>query len=386
MKLKDLIKAPPAEGYIKNSSNLVTALFILAGILYYPTNGYGSVIALAAALIVLVGQKMLIGQTNKDFADMQFAEKQFAQTQNADYVRFIQARATQILNDNKVLSEKGKKELARLLKFAETALAPSSPYKAVFSDIDGTLLNSQHQITPKTEEAIKNVLKQGVPFIPVSARPPYAITPYTEQLGAQHGMICYSGALILDKNLTALYSVTLEPRDLQKLNALLADFAHLSISYYAGLDWFCNDVNNNWIEQESEITGLSAKLLQGNLTDVHKILVMGSAEEIQRVEPVLKQALPHLSIQRSKDEYLEIMNPAATKAKAIQFMAQHLGISAEQVIAFGDNFNDLDMLQYAGLSIAMGNAPDAIKQVAKEVTATNNEDGIALVLNRVFGK
>lgn len=386
MKLKDLIKAPPTEGYIKNSSNLVTALFILAGILYYPTNGYGSVIALAAALIVLFGQKMLIGQTNKDFADMQFAEKQFGQTQNADYVRFIQARATQILNDNKVLSEKGKKELTRLLKFAETALAPSSPYKAVFSDIDGTLLNSQHQITPKTEEAIKNVLKQGIPFIPVSARPPYAITPYTEQLGAQYGMICYSGALILDKNLTALYSVILAPQDLQKLNALLADFAHLSISYYAGLDWFCNDVNNNWIKQESEITGLSAKSIQGNLTDAHKILVMGSAEEIQRVEPVLKQALPHLSIHRSKDEYLEIMNPAATKAKAIQFMEQHLGISAEQVIAFGDNFNDLDMLQYAGLSVAMGNAPDAIKQAAKEVTATNNEDGIALVLNRVFGK
>ena len=386
MKLKDLIKAPPAEGYIKNSSNLVTALFILAGILYYPTNGYGSVIALAAALIVLFGQKMLIGQTNKDFADMQFAEKQFAQTQNADYVRFIQARATQILNDNKVLSEKGQKELARLLKFAETTLAPSSPYKAVFSDIDGTLLNSQHQITPKTEEAIKNILKQGIPFIPVSARPPYAITPYTEQLGTQHGMICYSGALILDKNLTALYSVILEPQDLQKLNTLLADFAHLSISYYAGLDWFCNDVNNNWIKQESEITGLNAELLQGNLTEVHKILVMGSAEEIQTVEPVLKQALPHLSIHRSKDEYLEITNSAATKAKAIQFMVQHLGISAEQVIAFGDNFNDLDMLQYAGLSVAMGNAPNAIKQAAKEVTSTNNEDGIALVLNRVFGK
>ena len=229
-------------------------------------------------------------------------------------------------------------------------------------------------------------MKQGIPFIPVSARPPYAITPYTEQLGSQHGMICYSGALILDKNLTALYSVILAPQDLQKLNKLLADFAYLSISYYAGLDWFCNDVNNDWIKQESEITGLSAELLQGNLTEVHKILVMGSAEEIQTVEPVLKQALPHLNIHRSKDEYLEITNPAATKAKAIQFMERHLGISAEQVIAFGDNFNDLDMLQYAGLSVAMGNAPDAIKQAAKEVTATNNEDGIAFVLNRVFGK
>ncbi|MDU2244308.1 MAG: hypothetical protein E7E14_02410 [Haemophilus parainfluenzae] len=107
MNLKDLIKPPPAEGYIKNSSNLVTALFVLAGILYYPTNGYGAIIALIAALIVLIGQKMLIAQTNKDFTEMQLAEKQFQETQNSDYLRFIEARATQMLHDNKVLSEKG---------------------------------------------------------------------------------------------------------------------------------------------------------------------------------------------------------------------------------------------------------------------------------------
>ena len=123
MNLKDLIKPPPAEGYIKNSSNLVTALFILAGILYYPTNGYGAVISLIAALIVLVGQKMLIAQTNKDFREMQLAEKQFQETQNRDYLYFIEARATQILHDNKVLSEKGKKELERLLSVVKTHLA-----------------------------------------------------------------------------------------------------------------------------------------------------------------------------------------------------------------------------------------------------------------------
>ncbi len=122
MNLKDLIKPPPAEGYIKNSSNLVTALFVLAGILYYPTNGYGAVIALIAALIVLIGQKMLIAQTNKDFTEMQLAEKQFQETQNSDYLRFIEARATQILRDNKVLSEKGKKELERLLTVVKTHL------------------------------------------------------------------------------------------------------------------------------------------------------------------------------------------------------------------------------------------------------------------------
>ena len=67
-------------------------------------------------------------------------------------------------------------------------------------------------------------------------------------------------------------------------------------------------------------------------------------------------------------------------------MENHLTIDAQDVIAFGDNFNDLDMLQYAGLSIAMGNAPDEIKRAAKEVTASNNEDGIALVLNRIFSR
>ena len=123
MNLKDLIKPPPAEGYIKNSSNLVTALFVLAGILYDPTNGYGAVIALIAALIVLIGQKMLIAQTNKDFTEMQLAEKQFQATQNSDYLRFIEARATQMLRDNKVLSEKGKKELERLLSVVKTHLA-----------------------------------------------------------------------------------------------------------------------------------------------------------------------------------------------------------------------------------------------------------------------
>ncbi|MFR5626866.1 MAG: hypothetical protein ACLTK3_01740 [Haemophilus parainfluenzae] len=122
MNWKDLIKPPPAEGYIKNSSNLVTALFILASMLYYPTNGYGAIIALIAALIVLIGQKMLIAQTNKDFTEMQLAEKQFQETQNSDYLRFIEARATQMLRDNKVLSEKGKKELERLLTVVKTHL------------------------------------------------------------------------------------------------------------------------------------------------------------------------------------------------------------------------------------------------------------------------
>ena len=78
------------------------------------------------------------------------------------------------------------------------------------------------------------------------------------------------------------------------------------------------------------------------------------------------------------------MHKSATKANAIRFMESILAVKGEEVIAFGDNFNDLDMLEYAGLSVAMGNAPDEIKRVAKRVTLSNNEDGIAIVLNELL--
>ncbi|WGE31709.1 Cof-type HAD-IIB family hydrolase [Actinobacillus genomosp. 2] len=257
-------------------------------------------------------------------------------------------------------------------------------YLAVFSDIDGTLLNNQHQITPHTQQAIHSLLQKHIPFIPVSARPPLAITPYTKQLQSKHEIICYSGALILDQDLKLLYSVSIDARDLEKLDQLLVDFPFLSINHYSGIDWFSNDLSNPWTLQEAEITGLKAVKKPQNLTNVHKILVMGEANQIQSLEIFLKQHLPHLSIHRSKNEYLEIMNKQATKSAAIRFMQQRLNVTQEQIIAFGDNFNDLDMLQYAGLSIAMGNAPDEVKAVAKRITASNNDDGIALILNEVF--
>ncbi|OOF57930.1 hypothetical protein BKK56_00875 [Rodentibacter genomosp. 2] len=122
MKLKELIQAPPSETYIKNSSRLVSGLFIIGGLLYYPTNGYGTLISLALALIVLFGQKMLLTQANKDFADMHQAKTLFEQTQNADYLHFIMVRSEQMLKDNKVLSDKAKREIKQLREYSEEKL------------------------------------------------------------------------------------------------------------------------------------------------------------------------------------------------------------------------------------------------------------------------
>lgn len=126
MKLSELLKAAvspiPSETYIKNSARLVYGLFIIGGLLYYLTNGYGTVIALVLALIVLVGQKMLLTQANKDFADMYQAQALFEKTQNYDYLHFIMARSEQMLKDNKVLSDKAKNEIHKLQEFSQGEL------------------------------------------------------------------------------------------------------------------------------------------------------------------------------------------------------------------------------------------------------------------------
>ena len=118
-KVEKYVKVPPKEGYIKNSSILVTGLMIIGMILYPLTKGYGTIIALSVALIVMVGQKLLIKQAKNDFKDMYYAKEMYLKTKNIEYLDFIMARSKQMINDVKVLSDRAKREIAKLQQFAE---------------------------------------------------------------------------------------------------------------------------------------------------------------------------------------------------------------------------------------------------------------------------
>ena len=118
-KMEKYVKVPPKEGYIKNSSILVTGLMIIGMILYPLTKGYGTIIALSAVLIVMVGQKLLIKQAKNDFKDMYYAKEMYLKTKNTEYLDFIMARSKQMINDVKVLSDRAKREIAELQQFAE---------------------------------------------------------------------------------------------------------------------------------------------------------------------------------------------------------------------------------------------------------------------------
>jgi hydroxymethylpyrimidine pyrophosphatase-like HAD family hydrolase len=104
---------------------------------------------------------------------------------------------------------------------------------------------------------------------------------------------------------------------------------------------------------------------------------MGEAEAISGLDNVLKEKFPGLSVYRSKDTYLEIMDSAVSKSSAVKYLCGDYGIPIEATVSFGDNFNDADMLLATGTSFAMGNAPEEVKRLAKNITMDNDHEGVA---------
>lgn len=262
-------------------------------------------------------------------------------------------------------------------------------YKAVFSDIDGTLLNTNHQITEDTKKKIQQINKEGIPYVLVSARMPKGMTNIRAELGAKSPMICYSGALVVDEDDKPIYSVALPKESARKLCKRIQKLdSKISISIYTNDEWLVEDKTEYWAAQETEITGVIPEEVSFEdeevYQEVHKILCMGNKGDIAKLEQRLVKEFPEIRIYRSKDTYLEIMSMKASKSDAIHMLKNHFNVEREEIIAFGDNFNDIDMLQYVGLGVAMGNASEEVKNAADIVTDINDNEGERQILDKYF--
>ncbi len=261
-------------------------------------------------------------------------------------------------------------------------------FRAIFIDVDGTLLTDKLDISQLTKEAITWAHSKGVLVVIVTARSPAASLFLYDDLGINNNpIVCFNGALIV-QDAAILLDQQIEESDIKEIVRLLNDF-DINISMYRHHDWFTDKVDR-WIEQESAIThsvinriDFSALLEDGFCAN--KILCMGEPDEIDRAEKYLKQiGFIHLNIHKSKPTYLEITNVNASKKQGIEKLLHAYKISPQEIIAIGDNFNDIDMLQYAGTSVVMGNAPAEVKKVATFITDTNNNDGIAKAIEKLF--
>jgi len=262
-------------------------------------------------------------------------------------------------------------------------------YKMVFCDIDGTLIDSKHQISKATRHKIQALYRNGIPFILVSARMPSGIFPLQSELEISAPIICYSGALILNERGNCIKTVGIGREKALLIDAFIKkEWKHVCCSAFCHHDWIVDTIHDKWVVQEQSIT--SSMPTEGKISDfvlpnghIHKFLCMGEAEQIAGLNKALKEKYPGLSICRSKDTYLEIMDGTASKSSAVKYLCKDYGIPIEATVSFGDNFNDLDMLLATGTCFAMGNAPEEVKRQAQNVTLDNDHEGVLAGLEQL---
>lgn len=252
------------------------------------------------------------------------------------------------------------------------------PLRLLCLDIDGTLLNTAHQLPPENRAAVQYAAEKGVCICLLSARPPQAITPIAQALGVSGPVASFGGALIQDGG-KRLFDRRL-PSDAAQTVIHLAQQADVSLSFYRDTAWLVEQ-GDVWSLAEGEITGLRPAVtpLRAALADgaPHKLLCMGEPVRIDRFLAVLQEKTLPVSLLRSKDTYLEILPQNADKADALHRLCASLHISPAQTIAIGDHDVDCALLRAAGVGVAMGNGSPAARQAADWIAPDNDHAGVA---------
>ena len=262
--------------------------------------------------------------------------------------------------------------------------------KIVFSDIDGTLLTSDGQITEGTEEMILNLENKGIPFILTSARSPEGVRVIKRMLGNHAPIIAFCGGLILDDDGNEIYSKMIPLKRALEMNAMLdKDFPAVACNPFGGEKWIVDD-RDDWREQrEEKIVGFPAEI--GSIKDtfeteggIHKFLLMGDPDVMTKLAAVLARDFSDLQSAASNPEYLEITAAGVEKSEGLKTLCGKLGISPEEAAAFGDGESDLSMMRAAGFGAAMGNAPENVRRRAPMVIGKNDEEGLLKRLKEIF--
>lgn len=266
-------------------------------------------------------------------------------------------------------------------------------YKIVFSDIDGTLLNDQRELSETTILEIKK-LKDKVPFILISARMPAAMKHLQKELEIEAlPIISYNGGLVIVDD-TVVSSTEIPLGIVEDLNTMNAELnCHLSLYhkdewYVPEMDqWALREENNTKVVPQIKSNYEVIQKWQLENKGAHKIMAMGDETHIDQIRDYLIRKYPdELHLYRSKNTYLEIANKKISKFTAIEFLLkQHYKIATEEAIAIGDNYNDVEMLKNIGYGIAVGNARPEALEASNFIAENSIEDGVAKSLMKIFG-
>lgn len=266
--------------------------------------------------------------------------------------------------------------------------------RLVASDIDGTLLDPQENVTPATAAAIAKVLAAAVPFVLVSGRPPRWVPSVADKAGVSGYAVCSNGAVLYDvASDRVLRTHEFDPITLGDVVhglsaampgcAFAAERVGASANGLAGGEFVTEgEYSHPWPDDESN--AVSRAELIGH--PAIKLLVRHhgvTSDELASAVHEMIDGAAEVTFS-SNVGMLELSVPGVTKASGLAEVADLVGVDARDVVAFGDMPNDVPMLRWAGLGVAMANAHPAARAAADEQTASNADDGVATVLRRWF--
>jgi len=256
-------------------------------------------------------------------------------------------------------------------------------YKILCSDLDGTLLSSKSDVSKFAIEQIGKI-KDDTKIILVSARMPSGMHYIQENLGiTNQPIICYNGALVLAGNKT-LTSVCIPINILTDIHKLCKGF-EADLGLYYKNEWYVPKTSLR-VEKETKYTKSTPTFQDTDNTldnweqrkvGAHKIMLMCTKASADTLMPILKDKLGEaLNLYRSNDTLIEIAPKTVSKLSAIKLLLKE-NDALKDIIAFGDNYNDIEMLENVGCGVAVFNARDEVKAISNAITLENTEDGVA---------
>lgn len=272
--------------------------------------------------------------------------------------------------------------------------------KLLVLDVDGTLLNSNREMSERTVKTLKKVQQNGVRIALATGRPTYGVLPFAKAIDLDFNdgfIISYNGAKVLEASTgKVLFERTIDPKMVPYLEKQ-AERSGCVLAYYENDEVVATDTDNPHIVDEAQMNNMALRHVDSiaeamsHLEDdkdtwpTELILVNDDEQVLNGMDEYLQRHLNGvMDTIHSNPYYLEVVGYQVGKSHAMSALVQKLGISMKEVMALGDGRADINMLQMAGIGIAMGNAPEEVKRCADYTTLSNDEDGAALAIERAF--
>lgn len=262
--------------------------------------------------------------------------------------------------------------------------------KLIASDMDDTLLNKDCKISARNAAAIKKAVQQDIVFLIATGRMYVSARPYALDLGLDVPLVTYNGALVKESQSgKVFYEHKMKLSTAQEVLQYCKEKGYY-LQVYVG-DKILIKEENDFSRLYTKISGIPTTEMGEAIYSIeeapYKILIMTESGEFEQVWQVFEEKFAgKLDVTSSKDNFLELMEPGVNKWEAVKAVAQSYGIAPEEIMCIGDSNNDIKMIKNAGIGVAVANAKDSVKDHAKIVTASNNDDGVALVIESILTK